>query len=717
MSDSDWQDIAIGPSLPPPSNDDGGEWEDVAYGPQSNQPQSAHEAFAGGMLNLLNGLSFGYGDELVAGGSALADALTGGPGYNARLKQIRDLKSGFTQEHPYVSAFENLGGAVGTPMLGLAKNVTGFLPKVATLAGEGGLYGGAYGFGEGENGLTNRLSNAATGAKSGAALSALLGTPFAALESIGPKLEDTGQALQRKALGARQGDYAKTANDLQLTSIGNEITGTQTKASLNKILKDPEIAATTDPLSLLNTTQSRQKTLSSNIRSMIEDYDQNSGASVEPSFNRALSYIEKNVPANKVDNYLNELSAFEQGIKREGGGKLGYLQDQKVALGTMWDPNDSVRNGFVRALYSDLQKTIESRVPNVKGLNNTLKDWMIGEKIMQRSLATQEAASPTQQLMQMLRTSGGVGVPFLAGTYAGMPLLGAGAGGLIAALQSKPGQRIIGQGLEKLAGSDLANKIGAIPALSGSLAQVLNSTPPVNSLAPSQLDPSLAKNNKQQGQAQSLYLAPSQGAASKPYSQSQQGNKQTQVQSYGPFSTLEANPSSLASILKGDNRPMDDITQAKNPIVLESQKNMSDKTQAKLPPELKNKIEADPYFHATALTESGMDPLAKNPDSSAGGLFQFIDKTAKDIGLKNKYDPEQSFEAMQKLTKQNAAIVGNNPEWLYAAHVLGAGLAKKLKLGRTADLTERDKELVNYFKTEALPNFRRNYQRLKTLEA
>jgi hypothetical protein len=42
------------------------------------------------------------------------------------------------------------------------------------------------------------------------------------------------------------------------------------------------------------------------------------------------------------------------------------------------------------------------------------------------------------------------------------------------------------------------------------------------------------------------------------------------------------------------------------------------------------------YLKRTAQIESAMNPNAKNPRSSAGGLFQFINATAKDYGLTNR---------------------------------------------------------------------------------
>ncbi|SPU27851.1 Transglycosylase SLT domain [Candidatus Bartonella washoeensis] len=45
------------------------------------------------------------------------------------------------------------------------------------------------------------------------------------------------------------------------------------------------------------------------------------------------------------------------------------------------------------------------------------------------------------------------------------------------------------------------------------------------------------------------------------------------------------------------------------------------------------------YLYRVAQIESGGNPNARNPRSSAGGLYQFIDSTAKQYGLQDRFDP------------------------------------------------------------------------------
>ena len=90
------------------------------------------------------------------------------------------------------------------------------------------------------------------------------------------------------------------------------------------------------------------------------------------------------------------------------------------------------------------------------------------------------------------------------------------------------------------------------------------------------------------------------------------------------------------------------------------------------------------YLARTAQIESSGNPRAQNPNSSAGGLFQFIDRTARQYGLQDRFDPEQATDAAARLARDNANILrralGRDPTAaeLYLAHQQGGGGAAKL---------------------------------------
>lgn len=110
------------------------------------------------------------------------------------------------------------------------------------------------------------------------------------------------------------------------------------------------------------------------------------------------------------------------------------------------------------------------------------------------------------------------------------------------------------------------------------------------------------------------------------------------------------------------------------------------------------------YLGRTAQLESSMGKNMDNPNSSAGGPFQFIDSTARQYGLTNKYDWAQSTDAASRLARDNMAILsralGRSPTGaeLYLAHQQGAGGAAKLLSNpnaRAADVVGADAVRLN----------------------
>jgi len=205
MSDDVWEDIAVGAQ---PVVDSG--WEDVAIGAPADpvvpsilenpiDAVSSKDWWKSQALQtplaLLNGLTFGMGDEITAGGNAVIDALRGkaelGDAYDQRLAQARQIEA----ETPLSTQLTTgLLGGFKLPIPSLVGKAASALPKAETfvqaaknagtltkaLAKEGAGYGAAYGFGAGEGGVADRISNAGEGALSGAALSTVLGAPVLA---------------------------------------------------------------------------------------------------------------------------------------------------------------------------------------------------------------------------------------------------------------------------------------------------------------------------------------------------------------------------------------------------------------------------------------------------------------------------------------------------------------------------------------------------------
>lgn len=135
----------------------------------------------------LDGLTFNNADELRAGVRGAIDAVTGGPGYDARLDESRAKRKAFAAENPVANTAMEIGGSLaGLGKLGqlarIAEIPTVLGRSVATGAGAGALAG----FGAGEGGLENRLGSAGNGLGVGAGL----GVAFPA---VGALVKGAGQ--------------------------------------------------------------------------------------------------------------------------------------------------------------------------------------------------------------------------------------------------------------------------------------------------------------------------------------------------------------------------------------------------------------------------------------------------------------------------------------------------------------------------------------------
>lgn len=92
----------------------------------------------------------------------------------------------------------------------------------------------------------------------------------------------------------------------------------------------------------------------------------------------------------------------------------------------------------------------------------------------------------------------------------------------------------------------------------------------------------------------------------------------------------------------------------------------------------------DPAFVLALVDrESGLDPTAKNPNSTARGLGQFLDGTWKAEGGGDRSDPKEQIRVLMKHTAKNKKALEAGldrevtPAEVYAAHFLGLGGAKR----------------------------------------
>lgn len=230
----DWNQFEIVDDAPPqamaPRGIDMSKFEIVDDAPQQPEQQGTTpgRVFTGGMLNLFNALTAGFGDEVTAGGVARAKQVgrlfTGGEGsydqdYEQNLGLARQLRGEFRQEAPIASVVQDIGAGALLPLGKLATS-GGIFKNAARVGARGAAVAGAYGFGEGEGGLQNRLESAGKGALIGGALGAATGGGIKAAEKglkyyAGRAGKATGETLE-KGLGVQYGDRVKGLNRVNL---------------------------------------------------------------------------------------------------------------------------------------------------------------------------------------------------------------------------------------------------------------------------------------------------------------------------------------------------------------------------------------------------------------------------------------------------------------------------------------------------------------------
>ncbi|RVT97668.1 hypothetical protein EOD42_07585 [Rhodovarius crocodyli] len=241
---------------------DGNSWRDVQEVVQrdrrnrenttAREQNSGVTGYAGGLARqALNGLTFGFGDEIIAGARSLGDIT-----YEQALAEGRARDRVFQEDNPIAATVANVGGGVAGMLApgGLAARAAGAVGRATgatagltalggTLAGLpgasgaarvatslparglalGATAGAATGFGEGEGGFGNRAAGAGQGAAVGGVVGGALGT---ALPLAGRVISDVGRTFNLT-------DPTATAERQVLRALGRD------GASLNEVAANP----------------------------------------------------------------------------------------------------------------------------------------------------------------------------------------------------------------------------------------------------------------------------------------------------------------------------------------------------------------------------------------------------------------------------------------------------------------------------------------------
>lgn len=273
-----------------------------------------------------------------------------------------------------------------------------------------------------------------------------------------PALEEAGLGLQRRALGLTKADY-KNAKNAVIETVSGDFS-TQLKESINDLIKNKTLGTSLNPGAMFGELQNAKSTTEDAIQATLKAAEAKIGPVPPPNFDKTLDYISKNIAADQVDKYINNVIEFQDALRREGQGSLTYLNQQKKIIGENWKNSPQSDPGFWRTIYGDVKRHIEKYAPEVKDLNKEKQKLIIAEPIVARNFKASGADYDIGAIQRLLNTTGGAGL-------VGGAILGAATnsltGGVASALALRglatpTGQNIAGRSLRGT--SSLAEALG-----------------------------------------------------------------------------------------------------------------------------------------------------------------------------------------------------------------------------------------------------------------
>lgn len=317
------------------------------------------EALTGTGLAALDTLTLGMGDEITAGGSALLDSLMGGPGYDARLSQTRDLQERYKQASPITDLGVRMAAGAGLPAAGVLKAGKGLIGGMTKASITGAGYGAAYGYGEGEGGVSNRLDEA----KSGAAFGAVAGPAVNVAGKAISGIANMAEGVSKKLFGIGRADYNQVAKSFSKNDV------TQAKQSVGRALSIIE--------------KEQGVPLKDTVRTGEQFYID--------MFNKAkTSQQARQEAVNRVIDQVDE-------TLYKGANKYIKLTPEDVLKGQ--------RVGEYEKKV--LRKAIATQLKEYNGMNNgkgmTLKDMQLQKQLLNRSYKTQEEANASKAITDAMR--------------------------------------------------------------------------------------------------------------------------------------------------------------------------------------------------------------------------------------------------------------------------------------------------------------------------
>lgn len=679
--------------------------------------------------------------------------------FNSVFSPVESLEDG-TTERTLRGVGSLAAGGSGTMLGGGAGATIGsvFGPIGAAA---GGLIGGAVGGGAGlfgwdymnevlgndvpttiEEKIKRFEENIGTGLALGAVSKAAT-VPGKMIRGTAETAPKAASALDRKSVGFTKSDYGKASSLQTIEDVGTGEIQSKIRSQVDPILEEGLLGKSRDPSDVLKAVEKQAVPLAEELNSKIAAYDAGGNPPVAPDFSNALQAIYSGkIHPDVAAQYATRLYAIDEGIRDPnlGAGKLSYIQELKESL--PFKTEDSMVNSFNRAIYMDLKNSIEARVPEAKGINQQLAPYQTLDTVANRSLIASDNRSFGDTIKSVAGWGGGIGLPAALGSTLGPvgTAVGVGVGLTGKWLASPNGQAALARGLrstgraakavDRVTGpptsaisSMFAPLVGAAEATNDQRGRAVSTQSPDSSATAGLTREDVARMGQfgTPEQQRDLELSVidkmrnggmSEAAAKEATYQEWKGRgvvnsassemiaKAQPVEQKNPTPPREQ---SASGIMKA---PPTAISELFTPSRFKDEENMDSK-----PVEVvEHEIDKDPYYSTLYEIESGRNPKAKNPNSSAKGGFQFIDSTAKSLSLEDPFDLEQSFEAVQKLTDENRKrFKTNDPVILYAAHYLGAHVLGKVLEGQA--LNKKEQSQVDYLISKVLPKVKAVYEK------
>lgn len=652
--------------------------------------------------------------EYVSGGQGddTAEGVTNTLGNIASLVAAPSQAGRIAANIPVLSRFASGGG-------GLANRAVGLFNQGAGLAAEGAAISTLL-----DRKEDDPLANAAASGATNVAIGGGLGLVGRAVRGLAGRLDDSAQYVRERGLGVQYGDRSRGLGSMPmyLDDAGNVVPKSQAssvEASIQSqisLLKDKGLLqGAPDKADELKVYLARKgESAGEDIQKLIGEADtelvkKGFGTLTVPFLQtkKTLDTIARENPGvvpglakefeKVIENYKQAgtyVNPLTKQVEQQAIGPLARVN--AIKRGTkheidLWNKqNDRPKALFYKAVYKDLQafedRVFDAALPSKTGQFKEAKD-LFGALEAVGNTVNKAAARKSVTLWDSLQ---GGSKPI--GIMAGIAGLGGGlqTGLTVAALGGlgKAGLNVLENSRPLTAanlyerGAQLAQSIGPTVSRGGLLSgRAASAIPALSSNAPL---PTESSGEIGRGIREANTLPDSRkGSAT--------GSKKN------PYPEPPSDPAGKQGLLRQAFK------------ALESNNDMAPEKRSIAAVEAE--IDQDPYYSALYEAESGRNPKAKNPESTASGGFQFLKGTAKLVGLSDPFDLEESFVKVQELTDDHREKFGDDPELLYSAHYLGATVLNKVINGKP--LTRKEQAQVDYLKEKALPRFLRIYNKVR----